>query len=376
MTETPFSISIPDEKLELLRKKLELTTLPDELEDSGWKYGVPLGDIKRLVARWKDGFDWRAQEAILNEELPQFTRDIQVQGHGTLNIHYVHQKSPVVDAIPLLFIHGWPGSFIEVRKILPLLTASSPDYPSFHVVALSLPGYGFSQATKKQGFKTGQHAEVGNKLMVSLGYDKYVTQGGDWGAIITRKLSSVYGGAHSQAWHSKAPDYLPTSFISPTHAYALYGNRKVRITTNQMTIGYSLADSPVGLLSWIYEKLVNWSDSYPWDDDEGDVDLGIHLLSEDRVLTKEPTIPLGLSYFPKEVRCYPRLWSLTEGNLVFESEHTSGGHFAAHEKPHELVDDLRKMFGKDGPAFGVVPGRTVLVTHVGPPEDPVSHKNP
>ncbi len=177
MSETPFSISVPDEKLELLRKKLELVTLPDELEDSGWKYGVPLGDIKRLVARWKDGFDWRVQEAILNEELPQFTRDIQVQGHGALNIHYVHQKSPIVDAIPLLFMHGCacsslmhrtrlitlsvgPGSFIEVRKILPLLTASSPDYPSFHVVALSLPGYGFSQATKKQGFKTGQHAEV------------------------------------------------------------------------------------------------------------------------------------------------------------------------------------------------------------------------
>lgn len=173
MTETPFSISIPDEKLELLRKKLELTTLPDELEDSGWKYGPPLGDIKRLVARWRDGFDWRAKEAILNEELPQFTRDIQVQGHGTLNIHYVHQKSPVAAAIPLLFMHGWPGSFIEVQKILPLLTASSPDYPTFHVVALSLPGYGFSQATKKQDFKTGQHAEVGNKLMVSLGYDKY-----------------------------------------------------------------------------------------------------------------------------------------------------------------------------------------------------------
>ncbi|PBK97920.1 alpha/beta-hydrolase [Armillaria gallica] len=396
MSETPFSISVPDEKLELLRKKLELVTLPDELEDSGWKYGVPLGDIKRLVARWKDGFDWRVQEAILNEELPQFTRDIQVQGHGVLNIHYVHQKSPIADAIPLLFMHGWPGSFIEVRKILPLLTASSPDYPSFHVVALSLPGYGFSQATKKQGFKTGQHAEVGNKLMVSLGYDKYVTQGGDWGAIITRKLSSVYDGAHSQAWHVNMPRVRPPTIYQPLlylrHMLTPYteteklGLQRTKWFENQgrgyhsqhstqpQTIGYALADSPVGLLSWIYEKLVNWSDSYPWDDDEVLTWVSIYWFSregptasirlyyeytqsEDRVLTKEPTIPLGLSYFPKEVRCYPRLWSRTEGNLVFESEHTSGGHFAAHEKPQELVDDLRKMFGKDGPAFGVVPGR-------------------
>ncbi|KAK0464725.1 Alpha/Beta hydrolase protein [Desarmillaria tabescens] len=374
MTEASFKISIPDEKLELLRKKLELTALPDELEDSGWKYGVPLGDIRRLVARWKDGFDWRAQEAILNAELPQFTRDIQVDGHGTLNIHYVHQKSQVVDAIPLLFIHGC----------------------TFHVVALSLPGYGFSQATKKQGFKTGQHAEVGNKLMISLGYDKYVTQGGDWGAIITRKLSSVYGGAHSQAWHTNMPRVRPPTIYEPLlylrHMLTPYtetekvGLQRTKWFENQgrgyhsqhstqpQTIGYSLADSPVGLLSWIYEKLVNWSDSYPWDDDEVLTWVSIYWFSRegptasirlyyeyvqsgDRVLTKEPTIPLGLSYFPKEVRSYPRLWSRAEGNLVFESEHTSGGHFAAHEKPHELVDDLRKMFGKDGPAFGVVPGR-------------------
>ncbi|KAK0201601.1 Alpha/Beta hydrolase protein [Desarmillaria ectypa] len=361
MAETPFSISISDEKPEELHKKLELTALPNELQDSGWKYG----DIKRLVARWKDGFHWK------------FIRNIQVEGHDTLNIHYVHQKSQVVDAIPLLCIHGWSRSFIEVRKILPLLTASSPDYPSFHVVALSLPGYGFSQATKKQGFKIGQRAE----LMISLGYDKYVMQGGDG----FHENSSIYGGAHSQAWHTNTPR-LPTIYeplLYLPHMLTPYTEtEKARLqrtkwfenqgrgyhgqhSTQPQTIGYSLADSPVGLLSWTYEKLVNWSDAYLlltwvsiyWFSREGPT-VSIRLYYEyvqsgDRVLTKEPTIPLGLSYFPKEVCCYSRLWSRAEWNLW--------GHSAAHEKPHELVIDFRKMFGKDGPAFGVVPRRTGYV---------------
>jgi hypothetical protein len=104
-TEVPFEISVPDDKIAQLKAKLDTVTFPDELEDAGWSYGVPLADIKRLVARWKNGFDWRAQEKMLNE-LPQFTRDIDVDGFGTLNIHYVHQKSQAVYAIPLLFVHG------------------------------------------------------------------------------------------------------------------------------------------------------------------------------------------------------------------------------------------------------------------------------
>ncbi|PBK59256.1 alpha/beta-hydrolase [Armillaria solidipes] len=230
--ELPFKISIPDDELKLLQQKLSLIRLPDELDGSGKKYGVPLKDIKRLVTRWRDGFDWRAQEAALNAELPQFTRDIEVDGKkkeenvhphafaelsqaqyywlhtahfGVLNIHYVHKKSEVEGAVPLLFVHGWPGSFIEVRKILPLLTSSSPDHPSFHVVALSLPGYGFSEDSKKQGFRLAQYAEVAEKLMVALGYNEYVTQGGDWGGLITRKIASLYGGEHSKALHTNTP---------------------------------------------------------------------------------------------------------------------------------------------------------------------------
>ena len=176
-SEVPFRISVSDEKLALLKAKLDTVILPDELGDAGWAYGVPLTDIKRIVARWKNGFDWRVQEKLINE-LPQFTRDIEVDGFGSLNIHYVHQKSQAADAIPLLFVHGCeysfchnpstaesrnlqgPGSFLEVRKILPLLTATSPEHPSFNVVAMSLPGYAFSEGPKEKGFGMAQYAEV------------------------------------------------------------------------------------------------------------------------------------------------------------------------------------------------------------------------
>ena len=105
-SEVSFKIDVPEEHISILQQKLALTNFPDEIEDAGWDYGVPLADIRRLVSRWKEGYDWRKHEAQLNNELPQFTRDIEVEGHGTLNVHYVHKKSEVVDAIPLLFVHG------------------------------------------------------------------------------------------------------------------------------------------------------------------------------------------------------------------------------------------------------------------------------
>ena len=108
----------------------------------------------------------------------------------------------------LTFASKGPGSFIEVRKILPLLAQGSPDHPSFHVVALSLPGYGFSDSPKKKGFAVGQYAEVCNKLMLALGYNEYITQGGDWGSLITRKMAQIYGGTHSKGWHTNIPMYV------------------------------------------------------------------------------------------------------------------------------------------------------------------------
>lgn len=397
MSESPFTISITEADLEFLRKKLEVTRLPDELDGAGWDYGVPLADVRRLVERWKSGFDWRASEATINQ-LPQFTRNIEIEGFGTLNIHYVHQKSDVKNAIPLLFIHGWPGSFLEVTKILPLLTVKSAEYPSFHVVALSLPNFGFSEGVKQKGFGMSAYAETANKLMLALGYDEYVTQGGDWGSHISDIMSQKYAKTHLKARHinyfavspptfSSHPrlwfEHLITPYTEANHSgfkrtswFKSKGSGySYEQSTQPQTLGYSLADSPVGLLAWIYEKLHNWTDEYPWTDDEILTWVSIYWFSRAgpaaslRIYyeTKQnkdfrgkmySTIPLGLSYFPKELRVAPSTWGRKLGNMVHESFHDVGGHFAAHEQPDKLAGDLRTMFGKGGPAYGVVSGKS------------------
>ncbi|KAF5392043.1 hypothetical protein D9757_003185 [Collybiopsis confluens] len=395
-TEQPFKIAIPDAKFAALQQKLALAEFPDELDGAKWDYGVPLTDVKRLVARWREGFNWRAEEAKINEELPQFTRDIDVDGFGVLNVHYVHKKSEVTNAIPLLFVHGWPGSFLEVRKILPLLLQSSPDFPSFHVVAVGLPGYGFSEAPRKPGFAAAQYAEVGHKLMLALGYSEYVTQGGDWGSLITCTIAEKYGGKHSKAWHTNYPIGAapPRFFLNPIlyiqHMVTPYtaaekaGLRRSawfenkgrgyfhEQSTQPQTLGYSLVDSPVGLLAWIYEKLVNWTDEYPWTDDEVLTWISLYHFSRagptaslriyyevlhSNIKWPKSTVPLGVSLFPKEIDVVPKKFTAGMGKLVFRAEHTHGGHFAATEHPEELVGDLRKMFGKKGPVYGIVPGK-------------------
>ncbi|CCM06512.1 uncharacterized protein FIBRA_08784 [Fibroporia radiculosa] len=412
-TEQSFTLSVPEGDIDLLKKKLELTRFPDELGGAGWDYGVPLADVQRLVVRWKEHFNWRDAEAKINK-IPQFMRDIEVEGFGSLNIHYVHQKSEVKNAVPLLFLHGWPGHFLEVQKLLPILTAASPDHPSFHVVAPSLPGYGFSEAPAKPGFCGAQYAKVANKLMIALGYKEYVVQGGDWGSFIARTLAHMYGHKSVKAWHTNfTPIRQPPSLRTHPrlffqHLFTPYTdaeraglkrmqwfNEKGRgyffeQSTQPQTLGYSLADSPAGLLAWIYEKLVVWTDQYPWDDDEGKfpiphpcwsliVNLVLTWISIYWFSRAGPTastriyyevtaskeyakfawssIPCGLSFFPQELVAVPRTWARQVGNVVFESGHGSGGHFAAHERPVELAADIRAMFGKGGPAFGVVSER-------------------
>lgn len=165
-TPTPFKIAVPQEALDAVRVKLDVTSLPPPAPSSGdpWQYGSPLDHIERFTEYWKRSYEWKKHEAELNEELPQFTLPISVKDHGTLQAHFVHQKSQRSTAgkiIPLLFVHGWPGSFIEVRKILPLLTnPEGDDDPVFDVVAPSLPGFGFSSAPEKAGFAMDQYAEV------------------------------------------------------------------------------------------------------------------------------------------------------------------------------------------------------------------------
>ncbi|KZV65707.1 alpha/beta-hydrolase [Peniophora sp. CONT] len=399
MAEKTFKVSVPEEALDLLQKKLALARLPDELEDAGWDYGVPLSHVKKLLEHWQNGYDWRRAEAEINATLPMFTRDIDIDGHGALNIHYVHAKSKVEGAIPLLFVHGWPGSVLEVTKILPLLLIPTEDgAPAFHVVALSLPGYGFSEGPKKPGFGPSKMGETGHKLMLALGYDQYVCQGGDWGFFITNSIAANYGPEHAKAWHTNMavagpPHALtePLNYIrylltpySEREKAGLARRRKVdegrayyvQQATKPQTLAYALADSPVGLLAWIYEKLVAWTDAYAWTDDEVLTWISMYWFSragpasslriyfEYRVEQEKQggkrsvvNVPTGISSFPKDVIHPPKTWTRSMGDIVLDAEHDKGGHFAAYEVPELLVGDLQRMFGKGGPAFGVVPGK-------------------
>ncbi|KAI0300704.1 alpha/beta-hydrolase [Multifurca ochricompacta] len=395
--EQPFQIAVPEEAIELLKRKLEDARLPDEISDAKLEYGAPLAAIKRLAERWKSDYGWRKHERELNL-LPMFTRSVEVSGFGELNVHYVHQKSTVKDAIPLLFVHGWPGSFLEVTKVLPLLTAGSPDHPSFHVVAPSLPGYAWSEGVLKKGFNGKHYAELFNKLMISLGYTKYVTQGGDWGHVLTLTTASKYGPHHVKASHTNFPMSEPLTFrqsplkflkcllsrptaserkgIASSQTFFQNGmGYFVEQSTKPQTLGYGLADSPVGLLAWIYEKLVSWTDGYPWTDDEVLTWVSIYWFSRagpaasvriyyelaktgETICFPKTTVPIGLSFFPKELAKFPKSLIRAKARVVFESEHEAGGHFAAYEQPDALVGDLRKMFGRSGPAAAVVPGCT------------------
>ncbi|KAI4101007.1 MAG: hypothetical protein L6R37_005136 [Teloschistes peruensis] len=167
----PYQVSIPEEALKKLKAKLALTSFPDELDDAEWDYGAPSADVQRLVKYWQEKYDWRHHEAEMNK-LPQYITLISVKGFDDLDIHFLHQPSPKKTAIPLLFSVG-PGSFLEVTKILPLLANPKDGEPAFHIVAPSIPNFGFSQGVKKKGFGIPQYAETCHNLMQKLGYTQY-----------------------------------------------------------------------------------------------------------------------------------------------------------------------------------------------------------
>lgn len=392
---TPWKLEIPKEKIDKLKQKLELTDLPDEVE-SEWGQGPPLSEIKRLVNSWKS-FDYTNFQAEINAEL-NYKIPIHVEGFGDLNIHFIHEPHAKKDAIPLLFVHGWPGSFLEALKIKRLLAESPSSAPDFHFVALSLPNFGFSDGVKKPGFGLSQYAEVCNKLMLSLGYNKYATQAGDWGYWITRAtgfkypdhcLASHYNMPMAQAprW-SQNPLLALQHAITPLSQFELRGQERSEWfannsrgynylqSTRPQTLGYSLADSPIGLLSWIYEKLHDWTDNYPWTDQELITFASVYYFStagpaapqriyyevgheKDQKYTYQamfewmPQVKLGLAFNPKELENSPKLHGRSLGNVVYEVENEHGGHFYAHEHPEWLVRDLHKMFGKDINAFGL-----------------------
>ncbi|KAL2870708.1 epoxide hydrolase [Aspergillus lucknowensis] len=394
----PFTIEISDSRLQRLQEKLALTEFPNQVEDLNtdaeeWSRGVPLREIKRLTTYWKDDFDWRKVEARLNGELPQYTTDIEIDGFGSYNIHFVHQRSTGAEerqVIPLLFLHGWPGSFLEVSKILPLLVNAGENELSFHAVAPSLIDFGFSEASSSKAFGMDQHAEAYHKLMLTLGYEEYVIQAGDLGYMISRLMSSKYGAEHIKALHTNSAvpaeptaeshpelhtelqnDPLPEfdkAGLTRTATFFKDGMGYVALlTTRPQTIGYGLTDSPVGILAWIYEKLHDWTDGYPWTDEEILTWVCMHYFSRagpaapgnlyfalERnspvpgnpfavVQGYVPDVPLGISRFAKDLVLLPRAWNRTLGPVLLQREYGRGGHFGAWECPAGIVGDLRGL---------------------------------
>ena len=321
------------------------------------------------MSYWREHYNWRSEETRLNK-MPQYMASVRVDHFGDIDLHFVHSLSSSHNAIPLLFLHGWPGSFQEVSKVLPKLNAAG-----FHVVAPSLPGFGFSSCPSKAGFKNRQIAESMHKLMSRLHYRHYVVQGGDWGAMIAWTIAHSYPNS-AKAIHlnllslpkpdfESEPEYTDferrsleqhENFDTNEFAYYLVQNTKPR------TFGFAIHDSPVGMLAWMADKLFTWSDSYPWSPDElitwtllhyfpGPTG-GFHIYRENSATEmisgaeadKFLQTPTGVSAFAKEAEMVPRSWAETKANVVYWQEHDSGGHFAAYEKPKEFVDDLVSFF--------------------------------
>ncbi|KAK2671707.1 Epoxide hydrolase-like [Fusarium oxysporum f. sp. vasinfectum] len=267
----PFKIHVPDSLLEEVKIKLQYARLDNGMADVEWN-DLEIGHsaFKEVVEFWRDEYDWRKYEAFLNT-FNHFKAPIQVDGFEPLDIHFLHHRSSRQDAIPLVFVHGWPGSFLEATKILPLLVNPPEGKQAFHVVAPSIPGYGFSQYSKRSGFGLEQHAACFALLMKRLGYEKYVCQGGDWGSSIVRYMALNHPDA-VQAIHinmflalppdsRKAPekyaryqknDYTEQELknLERTHWFATEERGYQRIQeTKPVTLGYALHDSPVGMLA-------------------------------------------------------------------------------------------------------------------------------
>ncbi|KAF9740665.1 hypothetical protein PMIN06_012617 [Paraphaeosphaeria minitans] len=373
----PYKIHVPDASIEKLKRRLEDTNYPDELEsDDQWRYGAPLSDVNRLAEHWRTGFDWRKIEAGINE-LPNYRKKVSVDGFGDIDLHFVWQKSEVEGAIPLLFSHGWPGSFLEVQKLLPLLKGDG-DSPAFHIVARSLPNFGFSQRITKPGFALEQYAQTCHRLMLDLGYPnpRLAHQHDPRASFASQPVLALQHALTPYSDAEKKGLERSEWFTSEGQAY-----RQLQATKPQ-TLSYAFASSPVALLAWIYEKLVDWTDGYPWTDDEILTWVSIYYFStagpnahvrisyeashnptaavpsRERLSAWIGSVKLGLAHFPREITVVPRVWGKTLGDVVHESVNERGGHFAAWERPDVVSKDLMNMFGKKGPLYKIVPGKS------------------
>ena len=378
---TPFQISISDEDLEDLQLRLSLTRLPDQLNNISWEYGTDLNYMRELIGYWQDGFDWREQERQLNQ-FDQFKTVI-----SDLNMHFIHQRSSNPDAIPLMVVHGWPGSVSEFSKIIGPLTdplAYGGDISdSFHVIAPSLPGFGFSGIPDETGYSPERIALLLAELMEKIGYERYAIAGGDWGAIINRHLANHYPdrliGLHSNMMLAGPPsDTEQRANVTEEENEARtsrqdYMQNEVAYQqiqgTKPQTLGYGLNDSPAGVAAWIVEKFHGWTDMPQGADgyldnhftkDELLTNIAIYwftntITSSTRIYLENRNtpaikpmefinVPTGAAIFPAEIFITPRSWAEASYDLRHWTVMEEGGHFAALEQPELYLNDLREFF--------------------------------
>ncbi|GCE31508.1 multidrug MFS transporter [Dictyobacter alpinus] len=374
MSIEPFSIEVPESVLTDLRRRLEMTRWPDEIEGSGWDYGMNLAYLRELVAYWLDSFDWRAQEQLLNS-FPQFKAEVDGMG-----LHFIHAKGQGPDPLPLIISHGWPGSFFEMYKIIGPLTdpANHGGDPqdSFDVIVPSLPGYGFSDRPDMRGVDVKRVAELFMQLMTQeLGYERFGAQGGDWGSAISLRLGEAYPDKLIGVHVNMLPVKLEPSEEEPSEDEQRWRKQLQQFQkdgggyshiqgTRPQTLAYGLNDSPAGLAGWIVEKFRAWSDCHNdiecvFSKDELLTNVMIYWVTQtinssmrlyyenshsDSVVGSRVEVPTGVAIFPREIMIPPQGLASQQYNIQRWATMGAGGHFAALEQPAALVHEIRAFF--------------------------------
>jgi pimeloyl-ACP methyl ester carboxylesterase len=387
----PFRVDIPDEALVEMRRRIAATNWPERETVADQSQGVPLAMIQELARYWATEYDWRRCEATLNV-LPQFTTEID-----GLDIHFIHARSRHEDALPLVVNHGWPGSVIEQLKIIDRLTeptthgASASD--AFHVVIPSMPGYGFSGKPTSTGWGPERMGRAWAALMKRLGYDRYVAQGGDWGAFVVDWMG-VQELEGLLAIHNSMPGTVPADVDKALQAgdpapSGLSAEERraydqliktfkqvdyARFMGSRPQTLYGIADSPVGLAAWLLDHgdgdgqpaaaLVSALDrtssaTGELTRDEVLDNFTLYWLTNTGVSasrlyweykggffnTKGVSIPVAVSVFPSEQYQAPRTWAeRAYPNLIYFNEVDRGGHFAAWEQPDLFATEIRAAF--------------------------------
>ncbi len=375
---TPFAIPFSQAAVDDLRDRLARTRWPDEIPGAAWEYGFDLESLQKICEYWRKGFDWKAQIARM-AQFEHFRFTVQDTG-----VHFIHARGNGPAPLPLVLTHGWPGSFLEMLRILPLLTdpaAHGADpADSFDVIVPSLPGFGYSDRPDRPGMNVFRIADLWAALMAELGYTRFAAQGGDFGAGV----STALGLRHPDRLLGIHLNYIPGSYrpylapgapLQPVEEeflkdaarwYDEQGAYAHLQRTQPQTASYGLNDSPAGLAAWILEKFLKWSDSdgelerrFTIDELLANVTLywmtqtihsSFRLYFEGR---KAPLqfaegefvgVPCAIARFPKEEPFPPRAWIERGYNIQQWTDMPSGGHFAAAEEPALLAQDIRQFF--------------------------------